>query len=338
MRLTTLILCSTLMWMPASALAAPFSALYVFGDSLSDNGNLSALTGGLVPAGPYDPATVSNGPVAVQHLAASLGLPLLPVAAGGTNYAFAGAATGPVDFPTLTDPVNTADNIAEAAGLTLPVPTGILNSQVAQFLAGGPAPASIADALFFIWGGANDLGLNFARGADADPDVPAEAAARIATSIDVLYDAGARHFLVPNMPDLGLTPSGDAAVATPASILYNDALAMHLASRQLTLPDIHITAFDTFALFNQVVAGPHLYGFTNVNQPCYQGPLLGVGQADQMTVCANPDEYLFWDGSHPTARGHALLGAQLARAVPEPTTLLLALVGVAATLARRRRY
>lgn len=344
MRLSTLLVSATLLSMPVSVVAAPIPALFVFGDSLADTGNLSALFGGALPGAPYAPGVASNGPLAVQTLAASLGLPLLPAAIGGTNFAVIGAATGPVAFPTPGDPGNTADNLAEAIGLPLAVPTGILNAQVPTFLATvAPVlpPTTIADALFFIWGGPNDIAINFARGLGADPNVPAEAAARIGLSIDLLYGAGARHFFVPNMPDLGLTPgASNPALATAASLLFNQALANELAARSLTLPGLHLTTFDTFSFFQSVVANPGLAGFSNVTDPCYVGPLLGTGPP--VSLCADDDAYLFWDGSHPTTQAHALLGQQFAaalddQAVPEPATLLLTLAGVAGIVARRRR-
>lgn len=343
MRLHTLLLATTLASLPATAAAAPFTALHVFGDSLSDTGNVSVLSGGLLPALPYAPGRATNGPVAVEYLAASLGLPLAPVPLGGTNYAVIGAATGPVALPTPLDPLNTADNIGEAVGLPVPVPTGILNAQVSDFLTLAPSlPASaITDGLFFVWGGANDLGINFARGLDADPNVPLDAAARIGQALDLLYGAGARHFLVPNLPDLGQTPGGAGnPFATGATVLFNQALEAQLASRRLLWADAQVLSFDTFALFNQIVLNAGQYGFANVSQPCYVGPLLGAGVPQ--SLCLDDDAYVFWDSSHPTASAHALLGQGFADAVqqasvPEPTLLLLTLVGVAGVLRRRRR-
>ena len=80
----------------STARAANFSAEYVFGDSLSDNGNLA----GLIGAFPHPPSfdnSFTNGPVAVQLLAQSLGLSanaslwLTSPSPQGTNYAVGGA-------------------------------------------------------------------------------------------------------------------------------------------------------------------------------------------------------------------------------------------------------
>src|SRR5687767_4882042 len=65
--------------------ASPFSAVVAYGDSLSDNGNLFAVVG--QPGPPYFERRASNGPVAVDLLAASLGARLL-------DFGFGGATTG----------------------------------------------------------------------------------------------------------------------------------------------------------------------------------------------------------------------------------------------------
>src|SRR5438270_12307648 len=65
--------------------AATYSSVVVFGDSLSDNGNLFAASGGLVPQVPYYNGRFSNGPVAVEQLSGLLGVPLLDFALGGAT-------------------------------------------------------------------------------------------------------------------------------------------------------------------------------------------------------------------------------------------------------------
>ncbi len=69
------------------ASAGAYSDLIVYGDSLSDNGNLFAFDGGTYPPPPYYMGRMSNGPVAVEDLAHNLGLPLL-------DFAWIGATTG----------------------------------------------------------------------------------------------------------------------------------------------------------------------------------------------------------------------------------------------------
>ena len=52
------LLCALLI--PTAAAGAPFSSLIVFGDSLSDNGNVFAATG--FPPAPYDPSGSATAP------------------------------------------------------------------------------------------------------------------------------------------------------------------------------------------------------------------------------------------------------------------------------------
>lgn len=100
MAVSSVVLCM----LSASAAAVP-SSLYVFGDSLSDNGNLYAWTSnpsnpvtfGLpIPVSPpYEQGTFTNGPVYAERLWDRLGLPgeLAPAALpGGTNHAVGGRA------------------------------------------------------------------------------------------------------------------------------------------------------------------------------------------------------------------------------------------------------
>src|SRR5690242_10118208 len=86
-----------------AAAGAPYPAMYVFGDSLSDTGNVSLATTGLVPVGPpYADRSFSNGPVWAQDVAQSIGLPpLQPSLAGGTDFAYGGALTGQTSVHTL---------------------------------------------------------------------------------------------------------------------------------------------------------------------------------------------------------------------------------------------
>ena len=76
-----------LILLPFSAQAATphFSAVYVFGDSYCDVGNLYAYVG--APGFPYLPGRRSNGPLWVEHVANAWGLPMKPSVTGGTDYA-----------------------------------------------------------------------------------------------------------------------------------------------------------------------------------------------------------------------------------------------------------
>jgi phospholipase/lecithinase/hemolysin len=120
--------------------AGPFTGIYVFGDSLSDPGNASALTGGAVPAGSQ---RFTNGPTAAEQLATRLGLSANAQygASSGTNYAVGGAFSG-------------VGNLNQGAAPVLAT-TGV-QSQIARFDASNFS-YNRSSTLFVLNGGANDL-------------------------------------------------------------------------------------------------------------------------------------------------------------------------------------
>jgi phospholipase/lecithinase/hemolysin len=306
----------------APALAGSYSALYVFGDSLSDVGNVYLGTGGAEPAAPYVGGQFSNGPVWSQDFSHALGLgTLLPSLAGGTDFAFGGATTG------------------FAATLSNPSLVPTLAQQVGVFLAanGNAAPSS---ALYSVWIGSNDV-LNIVS-SGVSPTTAAQeaqgAAGTEAGAIAALAAKGAKNFLVPLVADLGHAPTlaslgaAAAAAGTALSAVYDTALEADLASLAAT-PGIALGYLDTYTLLDDLIASPASFGFNNATKPCYVGPYTGGG-----SVCATPDSYVFWDSLHPTAAADKVIAtAAYAVAVPEPATLALLATGLAAVAARRRR-
>lgn len=296
--------------------AAPYSGLYVFGDSLSDVGNVFLSTSGAIPGAPYFQGRFSNGPNWVDTLASRLGLgPVLPSVAGGTDFAFGGAVTS-----TAVPGASTAvPNIFQQVGLF-------------TLATGGAAPAQ---ALYAFWIGSNDVYAALAdvvAGTLGLPQAQADltAAAQIAASaLGTLVTEGAVNFLVPLVPDLGKTPNaaGAAALATQLAQGYNNALVSAIgASTAGTGADIRY--LDTFSLLDAAATNPAGFGFTNAATPCYIGPLTGGG-----SVCATPATYLFWDGQHPTTAADQLIAANGLAALPEPSTWAILLAALCLSLA-----
>ena len=303
-----LLWCVALLALASVARAEPISRIVVFGDSLSDTGNVFAFTGGAIPPSPpYYSGRFSNGPVWVERMAEKLGLPVpVAYASGGYNYAFGGAETGPSSSQQVSPNVLV---------------------QVALYLSHTPARSD----LFVVWGGANDI---FARiGTSTPPDPPAYVA-NIASAITTLSLAGGSQFLVPNLPPLGQTPwlrsTGHETEGDNLSAQFNAALSAELSQLRTTL-GVTIFEMDTHALFAQALAEPGKFGLTNVMAPAYD--------AATRTVVPNPQEYMFWDDEHPTATVHWWLGEYAAAAVPEPSLLVFCLSGgvTAALLVLRRR-
>lgn len=312
---------AVLLLLPLSSLASP---IIVFGDSLSDTGNAYAATGGQVPPAPYFSGRFSNGPLWVERLAPMLSAPVpTPSSHGGTDYAYAGAATGATPLGTaLGTPSGSSPFMTSTGHFITNVPS--LPSQVASYIASLKGGAPAAGTLATVWAGAND----FFDG-QKDPTVPAK---NIANAVSALINAGVKNFLIPNLPDLSKTPFGlSSSAATQQglqalSIGFNNALSADLAPLA-GLPGVHIHTLDTFGLFQHIQATPSQFNLTDVTS---EGILTGNPSAPG---------YLFWDGVHPTTAGHEILATAAAGAMgaPEPGSLTLLASGLLGVLGYRWR-
>ena len=289
----------------ASAAAADFSKVVVFGDSLSDAGNISLATAPSIQ--PPLEFTTNPGHVAVQGIASHFGQSLSASLAGGTDYAWGGAGI-----------------FNNSPGTPAAVPT--ITSQVNAYLAGG---AVDSHALYSIWGGANDIfsaATSVGAGATAQQLIQQNVAAQIAqlqqagvpaaqiqamtptitqqvtaavtqqvlagaqvssfmTSdqaqaaiaaagqqevklIGQLQAAGAKNILVFNLPNIGVTPSGIAQGAdAQASLTGLSLIFNNQLNTGLGTLGKGIIPVNTYALINEVVANPTAYGFSNATTP-----------------------------------------------------------------------
>jgi phospholipase/lecithinase/hemolysin len=286
-----------------------------FGDSLSDAGNASIATFGASPGPGYATRTVTGVPFPVGYFtnpqsgtgpsglwidqfAAKIGIAdpspaLAPL--GGSNYAVGGALTG-------------------SAGL------GDMQNQVNLFLATHPLSAS-PTALYTLWGGSNDI---FAA------QNPLTAADNIATQIKELAADGGQNFLWFNLPNLGENPSLNGTPAAAAANLASQAFDQEWATQVANLDSlgINVIGVNIDTLFDDILANPAAYGFSNVVNAC------------NATLGCNPNTFLYWDGLHPTTYADSLVanlayqdafGAPVG-VTPEPPTIALLALGVAGLL------
>ncbi|KMM75923.1 esterase [Xanthomonas sp. NCPPB 1128] len=192
-----------------------------------------------------------------------------------------------------------------------------LATQASNYLAANGGKAD-PNALYSVWGGANDL-FAIAGGAPVQATIGNAVTAEVGI-VASLQNAGARYVMVNNLPDVGITPrfraGGAAAMAqgTALATAYNTALFSGLKSAGL-----RVIPVDTFHLLQEVVANPGTYGFTNVTgtacQPQITAQSLTCNPTSYVSADA-ADTYVFADGVHPTGRTHELL-AQYALSILE---------------------
>ena len=294
-----------------SAWGQNFSDVVVFGDSLSDSGNAASLQ----PLPPGTSFTTNPDPVWSEIVAETFGAPGMNSLAGGSIYAFAGACVNPVtpcdadQSPTVTE-------------------------QIEQYFFRADGQAD-PNALYVIWGGANDV----ADSAGTDP-LNAGRHTLAAAGVNVqqirrLQDAGARHVLAFNMPDISKSPYavnlGQVAQGALTQLVtaYNEALYAGIRESEDGIIPINIHAF-----FNEIVDNPGTYGFVNATGTACGEPDAGSA----VSITCGPDgsgypvtdksgenrQYLFADRSHPSGAMHAMIASAVTSTLAAPVQVSLA--------------
>lgn len=250
-----------------SAGADNFKKVVVFGDSLSDNGNLFRLSGGAFPPAPYFQGRFSNGPVWVEDFVRRIDGEL-------EDHAFGGAFTGALNSDSAV----------------VPGAPGMATSVAAYLLAHKHAEP---EALYVVWGGANDYFNGLTN--------PFATVGNIAAEVDALANAGARTFLIPNLPDLDALPATltlDPVTRGGLNFLtavHNAVLAGAIQNLQLAHPKVTFYLMDVHTFVAGIRANPADFNLTNVSdRAIFVSPSTALG-------------YLFWDDVHPSVVGHRLL-------------------------------
>jgi phospholipase/lecithinase/hemolysin len=295
--------------------APTFSRVVVFGDSLSDTGNVrertSSKSSGAIdyPSHTFnydngrftndnetDPSSQTYLGVWHEQLARTfLGLPAASNSlGGGLNYAFGGATT--------TD--GTHEEVQETPVADISITIDDMGKQMDDYFAAHSVDPS---ALYIVWGGNNDL-----RNDDTSANVTATVE-RVEGLVTRLATAGAQYIMVPNVSPLGDVPryfgTPKGATANRAVAEYRTELANGLNALQASLamqgftPTIYRPDMwaDSVRIFSN---GPH-FGFLNLTEPSQDSD-------------GNPDQYIFWDDVHPTTAAHYRLALTAFNSIVNP--------------------
>ena len=298
---------------PLEASAASFSQLYVFGDSLSDSGNLYQSTFNLIPQSPPYAEQLTNGPLWVDYLAEDLMLepasfidvlvnPASTDSSDGINFAFGGASTGTGNILAPDLPVGALSQVSAFEGF--------VNTSLLQ-------PAE--DALYIYFAGSNDLAGSDVTPPQTELSIPL---GDTKTALETLIETGAQNILVSNLPDFSVTPrfnqlpeEATAAISNQVTA-YNQGLSATLDALATSNPAVNVIEFDFNGLLLDSVTHPETAGFTNVTDACLSDYTFPFDS--NYTVCETPDSYLFWDDFHPTTQAHQVVATSAFAQLHQP--------------------
>lgn len=302
LRISFLLLCLVFTKTTVHAQSA-FSEIIIFGDSLSDTGNLAGVVTPNLPP-PYFNNRISNGPLAIDYVAESLGVDAVAAAAGGRNYAVVGGNIKGEDFEDLSQQV-----------------TRFLDSQA----------INDADNLYFLMLGGNDL-----RGLRGQPnhEIASLEIELLVTSLLVqirrLYVAGARQFFIATAPDIGNIPQtidlepSDPGIRLRASSYvqtYNQALMEELQGF-VAESDATVYEYDINIVFNDMLQRPLNYGFELTDIGCFDPDSYSLHpQCDTILFpLTEPDfeKFVFFDSIHPTGKAHNIVGQAMSARLLQP--------------------
>ncbi|XP_020253773.1 LOW QUALITY PROTEIN: GDSL esterase/lipase At1g71250-like [Asparagus officinalis] len=311
-------------------------ALFVFGDSLADDGNNNYMSS--IAKANYYPYGIDffqgptgrfgNGKTAVDILCDLLGLPYLPpytspfangtALLGGVNYA--SAAGGILDesgqylgerYSLSQQVLNFESNLNQLRSL---MPAGDLSQHLARSIA------------VFAIGGSNDyinnylLPFLYPTRSNYTPEQYANLLLnRYARQLLALYDLGLRKFFLVGIGPLGCTPNQRATGLGPPGRCVDQVnqmlgpfnVGLRTLAQQLNTnhPGAIFVYGNTYGALGDILNNPSTYGFTVIDRAC-----CGLGRNQgQITClpfavpCSNRDQHVFWDAFHPTQAVNMIL-------------------------------
>ncbi|OGV27303.1 MAG: lysophospholipase [Legionellales bacterium RIFCSPHIGHO2_12_FULL_37_14] len=282
--------------------AASINKIVVFGDSLSDNGNLYEYMNHQLPQSPpYYNGRFTDGPVWAERLARSYFaenyIPHL------LDYAFGGAGV-------------LSDENDDPAFFTL-------KREVDTYLLAHNDTVD-PNALYCVWiGGNNYLGLP----QDIDSSVN-EVIEGIQKDLERLAQKGAKHILIMGLPNLGKVPLAKELDAQAQFAVFSTKHNERLHNMYLNLrnvyPSIRWYYYDTNLTFENIFKNPQKYGFENITDTCYEADsqdmssphavLNLAASVNAKSYASSPHDcngYVFFDLIHPTQHIHQIAAKEI---------------------------
>jgi len=241
-----------------------FNHMTVFGDSLSDNGNLYSYSWHMVPKSPpYYDGRFSDGPVWADLLSqAYFGKSLSKDKFGDYAVGGAGAILSPKEVLPYT-----------------------LWTEISDYVVRQESEKA-ASTLFVVWIGAN----NYLYAPTDIDNITTNVVEGIEKGIVRLIEHKAKMIVIANLPDLGATPhvkeDGNEAIAHELTITHNHKLYESYRKLEQQYPDVRFAFFDAYKLFEDAMIAPEKFGITDTANPCYTGGyyLRALGEQANTTI------------------------------------------------------
>ncbi|MDF1677946.1 MAG: SGNH/GDSL hydrolase family protein [Legionellaceae bacterium] len=283
--------------------ALPTNKIVVFGDSLSDTGNLyEYMHRYFPPSPPYYAGRASNGPLWIEYVLAHY----YPGATEGhvLNYAVMGSGVG-------SEIEDDDDAVVDDAVFNF-------SGQLQKYFSEQAEPIS-PSALHIVWIGAD----NYIHSEDLDADIKLTIEG-IQRGVNQLVEKGAKQIMLIGLPDFGLSPlarkSNRVESLTYLSTQHSFKIQQLVAQFKQRYPDVQWIFQDVQAPFLDAIAHPDVYGFTNVTTACFDdlgySALYALGLKGMREKVQPPrdgacDEHLFVDAAHVSTRAHAIIAQEV---------------------------
>jgi len=186
------------------------------------------------------------------------------------------------------------------------------------------------ETLYVFWGGSNDIFAALSNQTLTATGVNDDLAALaigipllLAFQVEKLVKAGAQHFFFMLLPTWSYTPVGRSLfVASQLDVLtqFTNVVNQGIMSNVTAAAGVAGASakfFDVISFTQTILDNPGGFGLVDTTHPClqnYEVFITGTG-GQAPIVCSNPDQYLFWDGEHPTAKVHAVYASEVMRSI-----------------------